>query len=642
MIDVMERLDTIVYFISAVLQFVAMVFAVRMSMEATNKRPWLVLFAALAVMFVGRILALSAPLQVRQHINPFIGMGISSLLLIALFAIRRAAVAERLSRAAATTSAAERDASEGRYRSLVELSPDVLFVHADGKIAYANAAAVKFFGARDAKELIGRSPLDFVAVDSRPLVQSRIQQLVAQGVNVPLVSEDWVRLDGSTVPVEAIGGTVPWRNGAAIQVILRDISERKRAEEEKSRLLSSERAARSAAEHASRMKDEFLATLSHELRTPLNAIVGWSQLLLQGSTDEADLKQGLLTIERNARVQTQLIEDLLDMSRIISGKLRLDIQRALPASFIEAAINSVKPAADAKGIRLEQILDAHAGPVAGDPSRLQQVVWNLLSNAIKFTPKGGRVQVILKRVDSQIELTVADTGQGIAPEFLPFVFDRFRQADASTTRKMGGLGIGLAIAKQLVELHGGSIGVRSPGQGQGSTFTVQLPVMVVHARKDDAEQVHPGFASGMAVNRSRIGLEGIRVLVVDDEPDARDLIKRLLEDCKAVVSTAASAAEAVPILEAQRFHVLVSDIGMPVVDGYEFLRQVRQLKPENGGRIPAIALTAFARSEDRTRALMSGYQVHVAKPVEPAELVATVASVAGLTGGQSAESPAPT
>jgi CheY-like chemotaxis protein/two-component sensor histidine kinase len=364
--------------------------------------------------------------------------------------------------------------------------------------------------------------------------------------------------------------------------------------------------------------------------------------LLQGSTDEADLKQGLLTIERNARVQTQLIEDLLDMSRIISGKLRLDIQRALPASFIEAAINSVKPAADAKGIRLEQILDAHAGPVAGDPSRLQQVVWNLLSNAIKFTPKGGRVQVILKRVDSQIELTVADTGQGIAPEFLPFVFDRFRQADASTTRKMGGLGIGLAIAKQLVELHGGSIGVRSPGQGQGSTFTVQLPVMVVHARKDDAEQVHPGFASGMAVNRSRIGLEGIRVLVVDDEPDARDLIKRLLEDCKAVVSTAASAAEAVPILEAQRFHVLVSDIGMPVVDGYEFLRQVRQLKPENGGRIPAIALTAFARSEDRTRALMSGYQVHVAKPVEPAELVATVASVAGLTGGQSAESPAPT
>ncbi len=267
------------------------------------------------------------------------------------------------------------------------------------------------------------------------------------------------------------------------------------------------------------MKDEFLATLSHELRTPLNAIVGWSHLLLRGDPDDADFDQGLSTIERNARVQTRLIEDLLDMSRIISGKLRLDVQQVLPVSFVEAAIDSVKPGADAKEIRLEQILDAHAGPVAGDPSRLQQVVWNLLSNAIKFTPKGGRVQVILKRVDSHIELTVADTGQGITQEFIPFVFDRFRQADASTTRKMGGLGIGLAIAKQLVDLHGGTISVKSPGEGEGSTFAVQLPMMVVHANKEESSWPPANVAGVKSGNHSPIALQGVRVLVVDDEPD---------------------------------------------------------------------------------------------------------------------------
>jgi PAS domain S-box-containing protein len=636
----MDRLDTTVYFVSAVLQLAAMVFAIRMSMEVADRRPWLLMLLALAVMFGARILALLVPLQIRQHLGPFIAVVISSLLLIALFAIRRVATAERLSRLSAATSAAERDASEGRYRSLVELSPDVVFVNADGRIAYANTAAVKFFGAKNAEELIGRSPLEFVASSSRPMVESRVHRLIAQGGIAPPVTEDWLRLDGSNVPVEAIAAIVPWREGTAIQVILRDISERKRAEEEKSRLLASERAARSAAEHASRMKDEFLATLSHELRTPLNAIVGWSHLLLRGEPDDADFDQGLSTIERNARVQTRLIEDLLDMSRIISGKLRLDVQQVLPLTFVEAAINSVKPAADAKEIRLEQILDGHAGPVAGDPSRLQQVVWNILSNAIKFTPKGGRVQVILRRADSQIELSVADTGQGITPEFMPFVFDRFRQADASTTRKMGGLGIGLAIAKQLVDLHGGSISVRSPGEGMGSTFTVQLPLMVVHANKEESGWPPANVVGMKNGNHSPIALQGVRVLVVDDEADARDLIRRVLEDCNAEVSTAGSAAEAVPILEAQRFHVLVSDIGMPAVDGYEFLRQVRLLKPENGGRIPAIALTAFARSEDRTRALMAGYQVHVAKPVEPAELVATVASVAGLTGGKSFELPA--
>jgi signal transduction histidine kinase/CheY-like chemotaxis protein len=425
---------------------------------------------------------------------------------------------------------------------------------------------------------------------------------------------------------------VPWRGGKGIQVIWRDISERKRAEAEKSQLLASERAARSAAEHASRMKDEFLATLSHELRTPLNAIVGWAHLLLQGKVPEDDLQQGLSTIERNARVQTRLIEDLLDMSRIISGKLRLDIQRVLPVTIIEAALDSVRPAADAKGISLEKILDPLAGPVAGDPGRLQQVVWNLLSNAIKFTPNGGRVQVILQRVNSNAELTVADTGQGIASEFLPFVFDRFRQADPSTTRKHGGLGIGLAIAKQLVELHGGTIRATSSGDGQGSSFIVRLPLMVVSPQAGEADRLPPRLDAIISGKVSRSQLLGVKVLVVDDEQDALELIKRVLEDCKAEVLTARSAAEAMAILVQQKPDVLLSDIGMPHVDGYDFLRQVRSMTPQNGGKIPAIALTAFARSEDRTRALMSGYQVHVSKPVEPAELVATVASVLGRTG----------
>ena len=515
----MDRLDTTVYFVSAVLQLAAMVFAIRMSMEVADRRPWLLMLLALAVMFGARILALLVPLQIRQHLGPFIAVVISSLLLIALFAIRRVATAERLSRLSAATSAAERDASEGRYRSLVELSPDVAVRERGRADRIRQHGGGEILRRENAEELIGRSPLEFVASSSRPMVESRVHRLIAQGGIAPPVTEDWLRLDGSNVPVEAIAAIVPWREGTAIQVILRDISERKRAEEEKSRLLASERAARSAAEHASRMKDEFLATLSHELRTPLNAIVGWSHLLLRGEPDDADFDQGLSTIERNARVQTRLIEDLLDMSRIISGKLRLDVQQVLPVTFVEAAINSVKPAADAKEIRLEQILDGHAGPVAGDPSRLQQVVWNILSNAIKFTPKGGRVQVILRRADSQIELSVADTGQGITPEFMPFVFDRFRQADASTTRKMGGLGIGLAIAKQLVDLHGGSISVRSPGEGMGSTFTVQLPLMVVHANKEESGWPPANVVGMKNGNHSPIALQGVRVLVVDDEAD---------------------------------------------------------------------------------------------------------------------------
>ena len=405
-----------------------------------------------------------------------------------------------------------------------------------------------------------------------------------------------------------------------------------RSAEERQQLLASERLARAEAERTSELKDEFLATLSHELRTPLSAILGWSMILRHRRADERELDHGLLTIERNARVQTKLIEDLLDMSRISSGKVRLDIQPIDPQVFVEAAIETVKPAADAKGIRLERALDASAGPIFGDPSRLQQVVWNLLSNAIKFTPKNGSVRVVLDRAASHVEIRVTDTGIGIRPEFIPYVFERFRQADASTTRTYGGLGLGLAIVKNLVELHGGTVGATSDGEGKGATFAVRLPVTAVPRAEARTERWLPSAHESVHNDFRLCDLSGIRVLVVDDEPDARDLIRRVLADCNAEVLTAESAIEALRLVEEERPHVLVSDVGMPDMDGYDLLKRVRSLGENRGGRIPAVALTAFARSEDRTRALRAGFLVHVSKPVEPSELIATIASVVGRTG----------
>jgi signal transduction histidine kinase/ActR/RegA family two-component response regulator len=425
----------------------------------------------------------------------------------------------------------------------------------------------------------------------------------------------------------------------------RDLTEHRRAQEaaqqaaeERKHLLESERSARREADRASAMKDDFLAILSHELRTPLSAIFGWSQVLRARTMSAAELRQGLEIIERNARMQTQLIEDLLDMSRITSGRMRLDTQPVDLVSVIEAAMETVRPAAEAKAIRLTKLLDLAAGPIIGDPDRLQQVVWNLLSNAIKFTGKNGRVEVRLERVNSQIEITVADTGIGIAAEFLPHVFDRFRQADPSRMRTAGGLGLGLSIVKHLVEQHGGKVQVASPGEGGGATFTVCLPLtVVVHRDAEGAGRVHPEEMGASASKFRRSNLAGIRVLVVDDQADARELIKRVLEECHAEVLTAGAADEALRAVERDRPDVLVSDIGMPDVDGYELLRRVRGLGHTRGGGIPAIALTAFARSEDRTSALRAGFLVHVSKPVEPSELVATVASVVGRTGEAAAE-----
>ncbi len=413
-----------------------------------------------------------------------------------------------------------------------------------------------------------------------------------------------------------------------------DITEQRRAREEREQLLEAERTARADAERTARLKDEFLATLSHELRTPLNAILGWSQLLNRHAKEDETLQEGLAVIERNSRLQAQLIEDLLDMSAILSGKVRMDVQQVRIADVIEAAVESIRPTAETKSVRIEKVIDSRIGAVRGDPTRLQQILWNLFSNAIKFTPKGGKIQVALERVNSHVEITVTDTGAGIKPEFLPHVFERFRQADASTTRKFGGLGLGLAIVKHLVELHGGKVRAKSPGEGMGATFVVELPLMVVHKDERDVAREHPRRSDFNAAAElcDLDALLGVKVLVVDDEPDARQLVSRVLSDCKAEVTVAASAAEAHELMRQNRFDVILSDIGMPDEDGYDFIKRVRMLPDDQGGRTPSAALTAFARSEDRTRALRAGYQSHVAKPVEPSELITVVASLAGRTG----------
>jgi PAS domain S-box-containing protein len=405
----------------------------------------------------------------------------------------------------------------------------------------------------------------------------------------------------------------------------------RQAAEERKILLENERLARAEAERTSQMKDEFLATLSHELRTPLSAILGWAQVLRRGGRDQNDLAKGLQTIERNARAQAQLIEDLLDMSRITSGKVLLDMQIVSPAGFVDAAVETVRPAADAKNIRIEKHYADAPGMIAGDAARLQQVVWNLLSNAIKFTPRDGLVEILLTRNDANVAITVRDNGAGIKSEFITHVFERFRQADASMTRRHGGLGLGLAIVKQLIEQHGGTVRAESPGEGRGASFTIELPLA--------KQQPAPGRSARAAMILPNPGtpdmtvrdLTGVEALVVDDDRDNRELIKRILTDCGATVRLAASAREAFALFREATPKLLISDLGMPDVDGFELLDWVRHLSKEEGSQVPAIALTAFARSEDRLRALEAGFSAHISKPVEPTELIATVASVVGPT-----------
>ncbi len=410
----------------------------------------------------------------------------------------------------------------------------------------------------------------------------------------------------------------------ANQELKREIRVREWAEQERARLLVLEQQARRQAEEANRTKDEFLATLSHELRTPLNAILGWVQVLRSGKLDPAAAARALETIERNARVQAQLIADLLDVSRIITGKLRLDFKPVDLRRIIDAALDSVRPAADAKGILLDISVAPLASPVLGDADRLQQVIWNLLSNSIKFTPRGGRVEVRLREADANAVIQVSDTGIGIRPDFLPYVFDRFRQAEGSITRTHGGLGLGLSIVRHLIELHGGTAEVASEGEGEGATFRVRLPL-----RAELVEDPLDSTAVGQSLFSRPDLLSGVRVVVVEDEADTRELLVMALQQCGAEVAAFSSAREALAAFDRAVPDVLLSDIGMPVQDGYELIHTPRSREAARGGNVPAAALTAYARAEDRLRALEAGFQTHIPKPVDPSELISTVARLAG-------------
>jgi PAS domain S-box-containing protein len=520
--------------------------------------------------------------------------------------------------------------AKAHLAAIVESSEDaIISKDLNGILTSWNRGAERLFG-YTAQEAVGQ-PVTMLMPPERFNEEPGILERIRRGESIEHYETIRRHKDGTLLEISLTVSPITDMNGKIIGAskIARDISERKRAEVEREQLLESERQALQRAKLEARMKDEFLAILSHELRTPLNAIFGWAHIL-RTSDNPVEIAEGLEVIERNARAQTKIIEDLLDVSRIISGKVRLDVQRVELLSVINAAIESVKPMAAGKQIRLAYVLDPLAGPVSGDPARLQQVLWNLLTNAIKFTPKGGRVHVVLERVNSHLEISVSDTGSGIPPDFLPYVFDRFRQADASTTREQRGLGLGLAIVKNLAELHGGSVRAKSPGPNKGSTFTIVLPMVMVNIEVDPGRQ--PPRAITEELVEERVDLHDVRVLAVDDEADARHLIKRILSACGAQVETADSGAAALRFLRKSKPHVLVMDIGMPNEDGYEAIQKVRQLRSEEGGKVPAIALTAFARSEDRRRAILNGFQMHIAKPVEPSELIAMVASLAGRTG----------
>jgi signal transduction histidine kinase len=401
-----------------------------------------------------------------------------------------------------------------------------------------------------------------------------------------------------------------------------------RSQAERALLLAQEREARAQVEATSRAKDEFLAMLSHELRTPLNAVYGWARMLQSGQLGQEAAARALNAITRNADAQVQLIDDLLDVSRIAAGKLRLDVRPVELVAVIESALDAVRPAAAAKNIRLQSILDPRAGPVTGDPARLQQVVWNLLANAVKFTPKDGRVQIQLQRVNSHIEIVVSDTGGGITLDVLPFVFEAFRQADSSATRAHGGLGLGLALVRNLVEAHGGTVTAQSAGEGKGATFVVKLPVALAILPDATAARAHPTTPAVIPPSLGPL-LAGLRVLVVDDDDDALDLATAIMTAARADVRTCRSAAEAFSVFRTWHPEMLIADIEMPGEDGLSLIRKIRALQPHSGGKVPAVALTAYGRTEDRMRTLAAGFSMHVPKPVDPAELTTVVASLAG-------------
>jgi PAS domain S-box-containing protein len=503
----------------------------------------------------------------------------------------------------------------------------VMLLSRSGQVLRCNQAMADLLG-RPVESLLGGTGLALlqeggVARDDWPLARALVER---RRVSRELqVGARWFEIVADPVLDENA-------EVAAVVSTVKDISDRVSAEEQMTDLLKREQAARQEAEQVNRLKDEFLATLSHELRTPLNAIVGWTHILRAGGLDAERTRQAIDTIARNAQAQAQLISDILDVSRIVAGKLRLELAALDLGEVVRAAFDTVRPAAEAKGIRVDILLDPAAGPVVGDQDRLQQVVWNVLANAIKFTPKGGRVQVRLELVNSSVRLTVEDNGPGIEPAFLPHVFERFRQGDASSTRPHGGLGLGLAIVRHLIELHGGTVDAANRVDGPGAIFRLTLPRPALFA-SDLAPATPEPRAEERQWQTPSVDLAGTTVLVVDDDEDARGLLRFVLERCGAVVHTAASADEALAALREHAPHVLLADVEMPGEDGYSLIGRVRALPAEEGGNIPSAALTAYASAQDRLRALRAGFQYHVAKPIAPSELAAVVSSLRTLRVG---------
>jgi PAS domain S-box-containing protein len=561
------------------------------------------------------------------------GTGIHVIFIVLVFSALLWHNAAHLGRSTASQRRAEEALLESEVKFRVAFANAAIglaIAEPDGRFIDANPAYCELLG-YDLQELRSLSLPHMIHNADQAANRQLLDSMLSGEAGHFVIENRYVRKSGQIIWVRKSVSLVRDAAGAPRWIIslIENITERKQAEEaqralleERSALLESERIARTDAERASRIKDEFLANLSHELRTPLNAILGWAQILRKGNADASSVKKGLEVIERNTRIQVQLISDLLDMSRIVAGKMRLETERCDPVLALEAAIESAAPAAAAKKIRIEKLLMPIRSLVLGDPSRLQQVFWNLLSNGLKFTPAGGKIEVEVSLHDTRMEFVFRDSGQGIAPEFLPHIFERFRQADSGTSKSNPGLGLGLAIVRHLVELHGGTVAADSAGEGKGTAFTIVLPVSTDAGNARESAEV-----AAEVLQPGAIVLNGIKVLFVDDEPDSHEMVRRLLEPYGATVLVAGDAAAAIALLQDQRPDVLIGDIGMPGVDGYQMIRNIRGLPREAGGRIPAIALTAYSRVEDRTRAMLAGYEYHMTKPVNASELIATLGMI---------------
>jgi len=508
--------------------------------------------------------------------------------------------------------------------AIVASSDDVIVSKTlDGIITSWNPAAERILG-YTAAEAIGKH-IRLIIPPERWAEEDDVLAHIRRGERVDHFETVRRAKDGRLLNISLTVSPVKDQTGKVIGAskVARDITERKLAEAERERLLASEKEARAEAERANRLKDDFLAVVSHELRTPLNAISGWASLLRTRKLDDVQSARAIETILRNAQTQNRLIEDLLDISRIISGQMRLNVRPFPLASVVEAALEAIRPSAEAKSIRLQSFLDPAAGPVAGDPDRLQQIFWNLLSNAVKFTANGGQVQVRLERINAHAEVTVTDTGQGIDAALLPFIFDRFRQGDS--TYKHGGLGLGLAIVRHLVDLHGGEVDARSEGEGRGAEFIVRLPISVAVPANREAPEARVQTSVGGSVSGSMPSLAGLRILIVDDQADSREVVSEIVGGAGAKIGTAEDVRQAIDLIGRWKPDVLISDIAMPGQDGYDLIRDLRALSSDKGGRTLAIALTAYASSQDGLKIRAAGYDMHLPKPINPIELATAIA-----------------